>query len=373
MNNIRKNCVICNSKNLVDFLTIDEMPVYMGISKDIQRNTSEMIFCECLDCKNIQLRKLIDIEILYSHNHNIDIVGELWKKHYLSFVEFMSDDLTNKTILEIGDPSAKIAKIINSYNKWIIVEKNPNISSSDKIHFIEKFFDNEFKIDENIDVIVHSHLFEHIYNPISFLKKCNEVLNIGGNMYFSIPDMKYLLEGDFLPNSILHFEHTYFIDEVFVKKLAILTGFNINKTYRYNNHSVFFNLTKISNDLNKQDDNIEHNNISDRFLELYDNLKKSIFNLNKIISNYDNIFIYGAHVTTQSYIFNGLDTTKFLGVIDGSESKIGNYLHSTKLMTYNSSITTKYTNVAVICSHMGIYMNEISEKLKSINPNVIIL
>ena len=88
----RKKCVICDSENLKDFLKIDKRPIYMGISDDNRIENSlisEMIFCECSNCYNIQLRKLIDIELIYSHNHNIDTVGELWNNHYHSFLNYL--------------------------------------------------------------------------------------------------------------------------------------------------------------------------------------------------------------------------------------------------------------------------------------------
>ena len=367
---IREKCVICDGNKLHDFLTIENMPVYMGVTSELEHNTEKMIFCECEDCSNIQLRKLIDIEVLYSHNHNVDTVGNLWKNHYISFLDFASDGFNDKTILEIGDPSAKIAKIASNYNKWIIVEKNPGIESSDKIVFIESFFDKNFQTNENVDTIVHSHLFEHIYEPKEFLKKCHEILKEDGDMYFSIPDLRYFLEGDFLPNSILQFEHTYFIDELYINKLCSETGFKLVNSFRYANHSVFFHLSK-------QTDNIEidfkFDKISNRFLEIYNNLINRIEYLNVKLKESNNVFLYGAHVTSQSYIFNGLNTDNIIGIIDGSDAKQNKYLHSTQLITHSIDILNKYDDISVICSHMGIYEKEISDKLRSINPNVIIL
>jgi hypothetical protein len=46
---------------------------------------------------------------------------------------------------EYNCESTKIAKIASDYKKWIIVEKNPRIESSDNILFIEGFFDKDFQ------------------------------------------------------------------------------------------------------------------------------------------------------------------------------------------------------------------------------------
>jgi hypothetical protein len=190
MKNIRTECVICGSTDINEFMTFKEMPVYMGVSEDKKFIYDDMIFNSCTNCKNIQLGKVLDPDIVYAHNHNIEIVGDLWTNHYLEFIDFINDKINEKTILEIGDPSAKIAKLTDVYNKWIIVEKNPNLDSTDKIEFKKDFFDDRFEIDSKIDVIIHSHLLEHIYEPFNFFKKCRDILEDSGDIFFSVPNMK---------------------------------------------------------------------------------------------------------------------------------------------------------------------------------------
>jgi len=367
----RNKCVICDDENLIDFLVIKEMPAFMGVTEEpVSGVKSDMILCECQNCNNVQLRHLLDLNLIYSINHNTEIVGELWNNHYTSFLKFVNDGFDNKTILEVGDPSAKIAKLSNNYNKWIIVEKNPDFNSFDKVEFINKFFEEEFVIDDKIDVIVHSHFFEHLYEPKEFLKKCHSILSEDGDMFFSIPDLRNFLEGDFLPNSILQFEHTYFIDKVYLEYLCQLTGFYIVKSENYNNHSVFFHLKK---DNVKNKELVKTKTIKHHFIEKYQKLINKIEIINKEIENDDNVFLYGSHVTSQSYLYNGLDKINIKGLLDGSVAKIGKYLYSTDLFTYEPQTIESYDKVTVICSHMGIYKEEISDRLISINPFVKIL
>ena len=368
---LRTNCAICKYPELNEFLIIKKMPVFMGVT-DVSTSGElrDMIFCECTSCNNIQLKELLDLEVVYSSNHNTETVGDLWKNHYSSFLNFIGDKFVNKNVLEIGDPSAKIAKLTDVYRKWIIIEKNPNFESDDKIIFINKFFEEDFQIDDQIDVIVHSHFFEHLYEPITFLKKCHEILCEDGEMFFSIPDLRHFLEGDFLPNSILQFEHTYFIDETYVKYLCENNGFTIVKTHKYRNHSVFFHLKKTTL---KNSEKIITDRISQIFINKYKILRGRISLINQSIKNDYNVFLYGAHVTSQSYLFNGLSTSKIIGLIDGSNKKIGKYLYGTNFKTFEPDIIKNYEQVTVICSHMGIYKDEISKNLISINSRVKIL
>ena len=147
-----------------------------------------------------------------NNNHNINVIGNIWEQHYIKFSEFIKDTIKNKTILEISDPSAKIAKLSQEFKKWYIIEPNSEKIDLPNVEFINNFFDESFNTLNNIDVIVHSHLLEHIHNPMSFFNKCNEVLTKDGVMLISIPDMDYILSKNYLPNNILHFEHTYFLN-----------------------------------------------------------------------------------------------------------------------------------------------------------------
>jgi len=366
---LRDNCVICGS-NIEKIMILGEMPVYMGVSeKNEDYLFDDMIFSECINCKNIQLGRLLDPNIVYLRNHNVEIVGEMWRNHYYHFLDFIGDGIDRKIVLEIGDPSAKIAKLTDIYKKWIIVEKNTHLKSTEKIIFRQEFFDEEFHIEEKVDTIIHSHLLEHIYEPVDFFKKCRSILSDDGDIFFSIPNMSFFLENNYSPNSILHFEHTYYIDYNYVKIICERTGFRIIKTEYFKDHSVFFHLRKNSVKI------VEHKceRLSEKFSNLLEQHISKIDEINKIISNEDIVFIYGAHITSQFYIFNGLNNDKILGVLDNSASKINKYLYGTDLKTFSPEEIIRYERVTVIVSHMGIYVDEISKSLKYLKNNIILI
>lgn len=368
---IRKKCVFCENNNFDYLYQINKMPAFMGVVDQKQEFVFEdMIFIKCKDCGEIQLKNLLNIDLVYLYNHNTEIVGELWKKHYEEFIKFIGNNILEKVILEIGDPSAKIAKLTDIYKKWIILEKNPNIKSKDKIIFKKGLFDDKFNIKENIDILIHSHLLEHIYEPLTFFRKCREILNEEGDIFFSIPDMGFFLKNNFSPNSILHFEHTYYLDDFYLKKICEKTGFKIVKSYKFMNHSLFYHLKKSNFKIKKFK---PKQILSKQFICLYNIHFDKIKKINNIISKEKNVFIYGAHISSQFYIFNGLDTSKIIGILDSASSKNKKYLYGTNLQTFNPSIISEYNKVIVIASHMGIYYKEICYNLKKINKNTIII
>jgi hypothetical protein len=311
------------------------------------------------------------LNILYQNNHNINVVGDIWKQHYVELGKFISEIIKDKIILEISDPSAKIAKISDSFKYWYIIEPNPEKIDLENVEFINGFFDENFNAVKNIDVIIHSHLLEHIHDPNSFFKKCSEILTDEGVMVVSVPDMEYILNKGYSPNNILHFEHTYFLNSEILEMLANMNGFIVIESQRYNNHSIFYKLIK--------DPSVTKKEIKLELVEKFkNNLKNHIININninKLIMNYNdyNVYLFGAHVSSQFYLFNGLNKNNIKSIIDNDINKEHHTLYGTDLVVNQPSIIKDEKKCVVICSHVGVYYEEIKKQLNELNKNVIII
>jgi len=360
---IRNGCLLCGGK--LERLFGIKMPVFMGVNENQREEIVEdMTFTACNVCGEVQIKELLDQNLVYFNNHNINIVGKTWEGHYVELVEFIGNLTDNKTILEIGDPSGKIATRTKGYKNWYIVEPNPGLEIENVI-FIKSFFDESFQF-ESVDLIVHSHLLEHIYNPHGFFKKCHELLRDDGIMVGSIPHMEHFLNSMYSPINILQFEHTYFINEEILNFLANANGFSVVDVKNYNNHSIFFKLKK-DNSFNKTLDLKLSNKFGENLLYHIENIKK----INASVSS--DAYIFGSHVTSQFYFFNGLKTKHIKGVLDNSINKQGYKLYGTDLMVLNPEIIKNKKDCIVICSHDGIYYKEIYQQLKEINNKVSIL
>lgn len=369
----RNTCVLCNSTKIIDKIKFP-MPVFMGVNKDEIKNEfiEEMSFLECEDCGEVQINELLDPNIIYQNNHNVSVIGELWKNHYIELKKFIENDIEGKILLEISDPSAKIAKLSNGFKKWVIVEPNPNLDEiPNDIEIVKGFFDKNFSIEDKIDIILHSHLLEHIFNPNEFFKKCYDLLNDDGCMIISIPNMDELLNKGYSPNNILHFEHTYFINEDVLEFLAINNGFEVVKIKKYENHSIFFKLQKKISLSNK---NVKLN-LFEKFNINFNQHKNNIKNINEKLNGLKDyhIFLFGAHVSSQFYIYNGLKIDNILNIIDNDVTKSSYNLYGTDLIVRSPIKIKNINKCVVICSHVGVYYEEIKKQLKKINKNVIIL
>lgn len=362
---LRNNCVVCEKDNLIDLYNY-QMPIYMGTNKSIIYNTSNMTFTECQCCNNIQIKEEIDLSVLYQSNHNIGIIGKIWENHYNFFVDFIKDDIINKTILEISDPSAKIAKKSVNYKKWVIIEPNPDENDSENIVFIKDFFDENLKIDFDIDIIIHSHLLEHIHNPNLFFNTLNNKLNIGGSVIFSIPNMESLTKKNVTPNNILHFEHTYYLDSNTINYLSNKHGFKIIKEEKYLDHSIFYKLIKIDTTNN---DKIKFKKNKHFFNKSLIKNKEYVEKINNL--DYKNIYLYGSHVNSQFLLSIGLKNV--INILDNSQYKINNFLYSTNLLVKSPKIIENDETPIIFLSHMGVYLEEIKITLLNINKNCIFI
>jgi SAM-dependent methyltransferase len=212
----REKCSICEKNLINNFYYIDNIPIKLYCSNEYINKTERLSFFNCTYCNTTQLSELIPLDILYSDSHNYISVGNVWNNYFKLFAEKIINIIDKKNILEIGCPSGKIAQQLNNYNKWFIIDpnKNENIKFKDNIYFIQSLFDNNFNISDKIDIIIHSHLFEHIYEPNIFLKKCYDILDDNGEMFFGVPNMEFIAKNELCPFLGIFFEHTIFLNKI---------------------------------------------------------------------------------------------------------------------------------------------------------------
>ena len=320
----RLSCAICNSK-LIHFYELNNYPIKFSTTNFPVYDNYPLSFSQCSVCNTIQLDKLIPLPILYSDNHNYTSVGKTWNDYFNTICNKLFPIVNEKNVLEIGDPSGKIANKLTNYKKWYIVEpnKNKDIIFNDKVEFIEQFFD-EFvnnrssQFDNKIDVIVHSHLFEHIYEPCSFLKKCYNILNENGEMCFGLPNMEYITTKELCPFVGLGFEHNIFLNKENIIYMLEKTGFELINIIYYKNHSVIYHCKKLNNPIFENIPPISIIDYKPCFFNVLKKYEKFISEYNKIIENNPDkkIYVFGASYYVQALFVLGLKIENVCGILD---------------------------------------------------------
>lgn len=368
----RDASVLTGKKRLKTIWEIDNFPLVIGCTdqpsdKDIVASLS---FGICQDTGIIQIQKVLPLEVVYSQYHS-EALGEIWDRHHSEFSGFISK-YSPKVVFEIGGSDGRLAKGYmknNSVKKWVIIDPNPAVESSGKIHVIPEAFGGDFKTKEIFDTVVHSHTLEHMYQPREFMESIQNILKIGDMHIFSFPNLYQYLKNR--QSNTLNFEHTILLSEYFVEQLLKMYGFEILEKRYFEQHSIFYSTKKVS------DKKIEYAG-ENRYEEYYKEFKNyalyfenEIDRLNKKIGDFDGeVYIFGAHVFSQFLLALGLSKVRVSGILDNSKIKEGKRLYGTDLIVSNPSIIR--SRKAAVVVKVGAYQEEVLEQLKKINPQVLI-
>jgi hypothetical protein len=363
----RDKCLLKQKNGIDELFCFNEFPIYMGC---VETDVSDDIF---LDMKwgvsthtgLVQLMELIPIEILYSKHHNPGITGKTWEDHHFKFSELIKTTHF-KNSLEIGGATGTLFKHFLKTDenfKWNVLEPSGVFKiQDDRVVVINDYFEN-FSPEIKYDVVIHSHVLEHIYEPMSFVKKIGDILIDGGYQYISIPNMRdWLLKGY---TNTLMFEHTYYIDEYVLEFILNNNGFIIEEKI-INEHSIMVKAKKV-NQVIVCDSNFEYSK------EIFENYyQKLLLDVNTTISKIkdQSVYLFGAHIFSQMFIKMGLGENKIISILDNNPEKQGKRLYGTKLLV-NSPQILKDIESPIVIVRAGAYTKEIVSDIIDINPSVV--
>jgi hypothetical protein len=374
----RNNDVIAGQKDLINLYCFKKFPVFMGSTNQKKKDAllADMSWDISKSSGVIQLNPLLPLEIIYQENHGSGCVGNLWKQHHQAFAEFVHQ-FGFKTVLEIGGLHGILSKLYCELDNkkdidWTIIEPNPIPAEGVTANFIRGYFDEEFKLDKEVDAVLHSHVFEHIYDPHTFLKHINNFLPDGKYHLFSLPNLEEMLKRKY--TNALNFEHTIFLTEPYIEYLLHQYNFRIvSRKYFKEDHSIFYACiressvqpTKLPTGL------FAHN--KQLFLEYVDHHVNLVRDLNSKIENLEKnhkLYLFGAHIFSQYLINFGLNVKRIENILDNDSEKQGKYLYGTDLTVASPKILRDEKNPTVIL-RAGIYNEEIKQAIEKINPKTI--
>jgi SAM-dependent methyltransferase len=355
--------------------TFKDFPVCMGptLSETVDDLAMDMNFYINKNSGNIHMNPVLPLDIVYGKEHNSGTVGNIWKEHHKMFAKFIHKH-TPRDILEIGGGHGILSKEYNSYSdvNWTIIEPNPTPVAGCTANIIRGFFDNTIVDRVSFDTVVHSHVFEHMYEPEKFIEIISNTLPAHGKMIFSVPNMKKMLEKRFI--NCLNYEHTFYLTEEYISFLLSRHKLRlIDKEYYLEDHSIFYAVVKDETVIPTEQKNMYVEN-KELFQEYIKEITLSTQEINdKIKDIKENIFLFGAHVFSLYSINLGLDTTNIVSILDNDISKQGKRLYGTKLYTQSPKVLSGLTSPVVILK-AGTFCEEIKKDiLENINSSTIFL
>ena len=372
---VRSKDVISNGE-LESLYKMDSFPVFIGCTHGLESDDikSDMCWYIAKETGMIQLNPVLPLELVYQEEHGSGCVGGLWLQHHQEFAKFIQHQSPN-SVLEIGGAHGILSREYKKENpiNWTILEPNPSPDKDVDATFIKGFFDDKFTFDGEIDTIIHSHVFEHVYYPDEFIGHISSFLNNGQNLIFSLPNMEEMLKRKY--TNCINFEHTVFITEPYVEHLLSKHGFKqVAKQYFKDDHSIFYAYVKDSNTktIELPKGLYEHN--KKLYLEYVDYHKQLIKDLNAKIDNISKdqpIYLFGAHVFAQYLIEFGLDISRIICLLDNDTNKQGKRLYGTNMMVESPKVLEDLKNPIVILK-AGVYNLEVSDDiLSNINSSAI--
>lgn len=372
----RKQCVISGANDLEHLYTFKDFPVFMGCLDGAEATDlkSDMSWWISRESGLIQLRNLIPLDVLYPESHGAGAVGSLWDEHHKSFAQFLAQKKP-RAVLEIGGGHGRLETAYQIFDRipWTILEPNPSPIEGCNAKFIRGFFDEKFELDSGVDAIVHSHLFEHIYDPNKFMKQLSGFVEEGGQLVFSLPNMRAMLERKY--NNCLNFEHTLFLSEPYIDYLLAKHGFRLDsKEYFKVDHSIFYRATRDKNiHAAPLDSGLYQQNkdLFNEYINYHFDLMKDINQ--KIYEAKGSIYLFGAHVFAQYLVAFGLNVNLINGLLDNDKNKHGRRLAGTNLKVFSPSIL-RDIDIPYVILRAGVYSNEIMEDIiNNINSSTIFI
>jgi len=367
----RKKSVLTGVK-IEELWSLNYFPVYMGCTEQpMERDVlADMSFGICLETGIIQLTKLLPLDLVYLGQHN-DATGGVWLEHHDSFVDFLGR-FSARRVLEIGGGSGYIAdKYLESHPgaSWTIIEPNPNIKARDRLEVRRGWFDENLQVGIKPDTVAHTHVFEHAYDPVGFMRQISSFLAVGSRHVFAFPNMYELLKGKHA--NCLNFEHTCFLREEYVDVLLQNFGFKILEKQYFRKHSIFYATEKMGDELEQQSYPNFYQENKQMFLDLVDLTNSVVEQWNdKLAKEPRPVYLFGAHIFSQWLLAFGLDDSKIVSILDNSPLKIGKRLYGTKFKVESPKVLASKEGVVVLLKAAG-YNEEIkADILENINPAI---
>jgi len=368
----RTKDLITQNEDLENIFTFEKFPVLMTCTNEdpVYDVKSDLEIAMSKSSGMIQGINLINLDFLYKETHASGVSGNIWKNHHQSFAEFIFKYKV-KNIIEIG---GQHGILFNAYKnlskecKWTLLDPDPSSQINEEVTIIKGFFDESTEIDPSIDCIVHSHFFEHLYDPNKFLNQISNVLE-GKIMIFSIPNLDQWFKNNY--SQTLTFEHTYLFNEYYIKKLLSQNNLEIiDMKYYCNEHSIFY-AVKLNPSVKQVDYEDYYDENKSAYMKFISYKKKIVNNINEFIKN-KKVYIFGAHVNTQFLVNLGLNFNNILCLLDNSEFKQNKRLYGTNLFVKNPSILID-DEEAIVIVDTGKYNEEIIINLLDKYPKITVL
>jgi len=198
----RKNCRLCNSKNLLSVLQLKSTPPANEFikknetSKKQHKYPLELFFCK--DCTHVQLLDVVNPKILFSNYVYVSGTSAVFRKHFYDYYLWISHRVnlnSNSLVIDIGSNDGTLLKVFKDNNIRVLgIDPAAEIAkkaSDDGIQTLPLFFDinlaNKIKSEYGYaSVITANNVFAHADNLLEIVQGIKELLSDEGVFIFEV-------------------------------------------------------------------------------------------------------------------------------------------------------------------------------------------
>lgn len=368
------------------FFTI-KLPVYpFSVSKEIKSNMPEELsnmitlnYHTCFECgyifSNITKEDFELLQLIYKKYYNYMNKTNVINYDIQSLLDTLSPFLRQgRSLIEIGCYDGSfLSSIHQQYPHLNLMGIEPSEigvkgTKEKGFNVINDFFPTKEKV-EPVDVIVSSHVIEHVPDIFSFLNGQAELLNPEGVILFETPNVDWAVKNS--SSKPFHFQHLILLSKKYIKSLLLSLGITHVNIYEIDWRIIVacskhphaellpintfdFKENEIETYLPKFQQNVSQH--QERFSSLFDN------------SN-EEFWIWGASSFCGNIIANleQKSLQKIKGIIDSDAGKEYNeFLFAPFSVTSPNKINEKNIKNIII---MSTYENEILDYILTLNIN----
>jgi 2-polyprenyl-3-methyl-5-hydroxy-6-metoxy-1,4-benzoquinol methylase len=301
-----KNCPVCGSKELEDYLNIDLTTFFFPLSEELikkaRKEPLKLKICQkCSFIVQVDVKNEL-IELIYNEfykHYNLDTsidFQEVYRERTIKFMtEILSKDKNSKALdLGCGEGTYfpffeslghRCYGIEPSEKASIAKDKNPNATISPE--FFESLDAKDFG--GKFDVILMNWVLEHISDLDFFFGKLEGYLKNNTKLIVQVPDIMYYIDND-LPLFYVHEHINYFT----IQTLTLLLerkGFKIISQKNGDTPSILICAEYVGKVRQEEFNNTHLIKKQKSFLLKNIDLRDSI---SKTISAFDEVIFYGA-------------------------------------------------------------------------------
>ncbi|WP_206744768.1 class I SAM-dependent methyltransferase, partial [Brachyspira hyodysenteriae] len=342
----KRECPLCGNKEVEKIFTIN-----YSNNKEINGlpNNHDIVFCD--NCSLVyndfisneeEFIKYYSLNSSYNESyHIVHLKNDSYNNEILNSLEKHINK--NSYILEEGCGSGDLLYnfYINGYSNLYGIDASNAfnaIKNISNINFISgSIFNRIIEYKSKFDMIIISHVLEHLLDIDEIIKNIKYMLNDSGYLYISVPSLMEYSSNFKTPFFSFSLEHISHFCEQSINNLANKYSFEIvNISNSFNKAGIMELRVLLKNtNLANINFNTEDNDTIKKYIKNYFNTAKTNMNsiINDIIHKNEKVIIWGIGATTLSLFSLGLEKLNIINIIDNSPKKQGKYINGIKIIS----------------------------------------